>query len=161
MAEKVLTAPLAVIMINNKKVGKIRNLTFTENITRGEVQGLGSPSLQEVPVIAVRCQFQAGSYAISLKQLGTVMDPFIPQGITTAEQLLNTLLLGETPVSIHIYKKTAGTISNEGVVVSEGALERIGIATDCYLDSRSFEISEGNIAGKNITGRYLTPIFLT
>lgn len=160
MEIKTLTAPLAVIMINNKKVGKIRNLTFTENIQRGEVQGIGSLTLEEVPAIAIRCQFQASSYTLDLKQLGTVTDPFLPQGITTAQQLANTLLLGETPVSIHVYRKTAGNISNNGVIVSEGSLQRVGIATDCYLDSKSFEISEGNISGKNLSGRYLTPMFM-
>ena len=158
--EKTFTAPLAVIMINGKKVGKIRNLTFTENIQRGEVQGIGSLTLQEVPAVAMRCQFQASSYMINLKTFGTENDPFVAQNLKSVQELVNTLLLGEAPVTIAVYKKTSGSVNNEGIVTSEGALERIGIANDCYLDSRSFEISEGNISGKNISGRYLTPMFL-
>lgn len=162
MAE-VFTAPLAIVMINNQKVGKIRNLNFTENIQRGEVQGLGEVNLKEAPITSVRCQFQAGSFMIDLKKFGTIEDPFWPVNATDAETLLRTIVLGETPVAIHVYKRTAGSTqgnSQQVLVTSEGALQRIGIAQDCYVNSRSFEISDGAVAGKNISGIYLTPIFL-
>lgn len=164
MASEVFTAPLAIIMINNQKIGKIRNLTFTENVQRGEVQGLGEVNLKEAPITAVRCQFQAGSFMINLKKFGTVEDAFWPVNATDAETLLRTIVLGETPVAIHVYRRTAGTTSGntqQVLVTSEGEMERIGIAQDCYVNTRSFEITDGAVAGKNISGIYLTPIFLT
>lgn len=160
MAENTLTAPLAIIKINNQSVGKIRNLSFTENMQRGEVMGIGEVTLQEAPVVAIRCQFQAGSYLIDLKKFGAVKDPFWPVDATDTKTLLNTILLGETPVSIHVYRKTAGNVDANGIVTSEGNLERVGIISDCYLNSRSWEISEGSLAGKSISGIYFTPVFL-
>ena len=160
--EKTFTAPLAAIEIGGIRVGLIRNLTFTENIQRGEVQGLGSATLQEVPPTAIRCTFTADSYLINLKKFGTIKDPFWPTDATDPKVLVNTLLLGEKPVAIHVYRKTAGSVnSSTGLVLSEGSFERIGVATDCYLDSKTWNIAEGAIGGKNISGRYLTPIYLT
>lgn len=156
------TAPLAAIEIKGTRVGLIKNLTFTENSQRAEVIGIGSVLVQEVPIVVVRCTFTADSYLINLKKLGTIKDPFWPVSAKDAKTLVNTLLLGEEPVSIHIYKKTAGTVDQStGLVTAEGNFETIGIATDCYLDSKTWNISEQTIAGKNISGRYLTPIFLT
>lgn len=160
MPAETFTAPLAIIKINNQSVGKIKQLSFTENIQRGEVIGLGELTLQEAPAVAIRCQFQAGAYMINLKKLGTIKDPFWPVDALDAKTLLNTILLGETPVTIHVYRKTAGAIDANGIVTSEGAMERIGIISDCYVNSRSWEISEGNLAGKQISGIYFTPIFL-
>lgn len=159
MPETVFTAPLAAIVVNNQTVGKIRSLTFTENLQRGEVMGIGEVNLQEVPVLAIRCTFTADSYVIDLKKLGTIKDPFWPVDALDAKSLLQTILLGEQPVSLHIYKKTQGTVDGNGIVTSTGTLRRIGIAEDCYVDSRNWSIQEGNVSGKNISGRYLTPIY--
>lgn len=159
MENKVFTAPLATIVINNNVVGKIRGLTFTENVQRGEVMGIGDVTLQEVPIIAIRCTFTADSYMIDLKKLGTVKDPFWPVDSKDPMTLLQTLLLGEQPVSIHVYRKTAGSVNEDGLVTSRGKLQRIGVAENCYIDSKTWNIQEGNVSGKNISGRYLTPIY--
>lgn len=156
----VFTAPLAVIKIANKTVGKIRNLTFTEQVQRGEVMGIGNLTLQEVPIIAIRCSFTADSYMIDLGKLGTIEDPFWPVKATDPKVLINTLLLGEQPTQIHVYRKKATSTAN-GLVTSasEDSYETIGVAEDCYLDSRSWNLQENNISGKNLSGRYLTPIY--
>lgn len=162
MPNSTFTAPLAAIEINGVRVGLIKNLNFSENIQRGEVQGLGELNLQQVPAISMRCTFSASSYLINLKKLGTVKDPFWPVDATDYKGLSNTLLLGEKPVSIHIYRKTAGTVdTTSGIVTSEGSYERVAVVQDCYLDSKTWSIAEGQIGGKDITGRYLTPTYLT
>ena len=161
-AKTTFSAPLAAIEIGGVRVGLIKNLNFTENIQRGEIQGLGSLNLQEVPPVAIRCTFTADSYLINLKKFGTVRDPFWPVNATDAKSLINTLLLGEKPVSIHIYRKTAGNVDQTtGIVISEGSFERIAVVQDCYLDSKTWNISEQTVGGKNISGRYLTPTYLT
>lgn len=157
--DKVFTAPLATIVINNQAVGKIRNLTFSETVQRGEVMGLGEVTLQEVPILGIRCTFTADSYVIDLKKLGTVKDPFWPVDVKDSKTLLQTLLLGEQPVSLHVYKKVAGSVDGNGIVTSLGKLKRMGIAENCYVDSRNWNIQEQNVSGKNISGRYLTPIY--
>lgn len=159
MPETTFTAPLAVIMVNDQKIGKVRNLNFTENIQRGDVMGLGELTLQEAPATAIRCQFSAGSYMIDMKRFGTVKDPFWPVDAKNPGELIRTILLGEKPVALHIYRKTAGNVDSNDIVTSDGPLSRIGIIQDCLLNSRTWEISEGNLAGRNLNGIYFTPIY--
>lgn len=174
MAQETFSAPLAVIRIAGQTIGKIRNLNFTENVQRGEVQGLGEVNLQEAPITSVRCQFQAGTWMITLKNIGssTINDPFWPVTAADAQTLLKSIVLGETPVMIEVFKKkrtdasrkqisqgSAGQVLYTGDPLTD--LESIGVAKDCYINSRSFEISDGAIAGKNISGIYLTPLILT
>lgn len=160
------SAPLAIIRAgsNGAAIGKIKNLTFQEQINRANVQGLGVVTLQEVPAVLINCNFNASTYAINLKKFGTVTDPFWPVAATSAEQLLNAILLGEAPVQLHVYKRVPTRVpinftAEQLLKDSEVSEETIGIIQDCYLNSRVFEISEGQVAGKNITGVYLTPIW--
>ena len=57
MAEtRTFTAPKAFVKINNQVAGFVRNLTFSENIQRANVQGLGSLTLQEAPAVSYTCK---------------------------------------------------------------------------------------------------------
>lgn len=159
----VFTAPMAIIKIGGVAVGKIKNLQFTENVQRGEVQGIGRLTLSEVPPLSVRCSFTADSFLINFDKLGTVPDPFWPTAATTPEIFANSMILGEVGVSLHVYSKLKGagyvppTLGSGPLVttVDEGLM---GIAYECYLDSRTFSIQEQQIAGKNLSGRYLEPL---
>ena len=160
------SAPLAVIRAgsNGTAIGKIRNLQFQEQLQRANVQGLGVVTLQEVPVTLINCSFSASSYAINMKKFGTVKDPFWPVEANSAEQLLNAILLGDIPVQIHVYKKVPARVpttftASDLLQNTEVQEETIGIIQDAHLNSRTFEISEGQVAGKNISGVYLTPIW--
>lgn len=171
MAQETFSAPLAIIKMGGAAIGKIRNLNFTEQIQRGEVQGIGEVNLQEAPVVSVRCQFQAGSFAIDIKHLGSGNnnDPFWPVEAADAQTLLKSIILGETPVMIEVYKKrrtdssvnqvNRGTAGQE-LYTGDITWDQIGVARDCYVNSRTFELSDGAIAGKNISGIYLTPMVL-
>lgn len=164
------SAPLAIIRAGSSgtAIGKIRNLQFQEQIQRANVQGLGVVTLQEVPATLINCSFSASSYAINLKKFGTIQDPFWPVEASSAEQLLNAILLGDVPVQIHVYKRIpvggripANFTAQELLQNSEVGEQTIGIIQDAHLNSRTFEIAEGQVAGKNITGVYLTPIWNT
>lgn len=160
------SAPLAIIRAGNSgaAIGKIRNLNFQEQIQRGNVQGLGVVTLQEVPATLITCNFSASTYAINMKKFGTIKDPFSPITAISAEQYLNSILLGEAPVQLHVYKRIPTRIpqnftAEELLQNSEVSEETVAIIQDCYLTSKTFEISEGQVAGKNINGVYLTPIW--
>jgi hypothetical protein len=161
MAEKTFTAPLAIIKIGGVAVGRIKDLQFTENVQRGEVQGIGEVNLQEIPILSTRCTFTASSFLIDLKKFGTIKDPFWPMEATNFQEMANSFLLNEKPVTLSIHRKTAGTINEAGIVTSQGEPERVAVIPNCYLDSKTFSLTDGQIAGKNISGRYLEPINLT
>lgn len=161
MAETTFTAPLAIIKIGGVAVGRIKDLQFTENVQRGEVQGIGEVNLQEVPVISTRCTFTASSFLIDLRKFGTIKDPFWPMEAKNFSEMANTFILNEKPVTISIYRKKAGNINADGIVTSLADAERVAVIPNCYMDSKTFSLSDGQIAGKNLSGRYLEPINLT
>lgn len=155
---KVFTAPLAIIKIGGVAVGKIRTLSFTENVQRGEVQGLGELFLSEVPPLSVRCTFTADSYLINCNKFGDVEDPFWPTRASTTQEFANTILLGELGVDIFVYSKIPGNYN--GTIITDIEQYKIGVVSNCFLDSKVIQANEGQIAGKNISGRYLTPMLM-
>ena len=150
-----LTAPKAVIKINGYASGYMRNVRVTENIQRGEVKGISNLTLQEVPATGYTCQLTADFFFISLKR------PEVQAMINRAgsvQDFLNTLILGEQPCQVHMYKKLKLTEVNNVVTSVNNEGETVAVVQDFFPDSQSFDITEGQISGTNITGRYLTPV---
>jgi len=96
--------------------------------------------------------------------------------IANPYSMVQSILLGERPVQIEIYRKvpdpaSVGLSSIAGIStkilgdIAQGNLvyaameENVLVIPDCYLNSRTGEITEMGIAGKNISGVYLTPIW--
>lgn len=154
---KVFTAPKAYITIDNKPAGFIRDLSFTENIQRAEIAGLGSLTNQETPAVKQTNQFSVGQFFIDFEQPSVKA---LLNRLGGAQALLNTMSLGEFPFSITIYSKTVTGVDSTNKLVTEidKTGKTIAVLRDCYTDSQSFNLSEAGIAGINTTGRYLTPV---
>lgn len=155
MPERVVTAPKAVIKINGYASGFMRNIRCTENVQRGEVKGISNLTLQEVPATGYTCQLTADFFFISLKR-PEVQAMFNRSG--SVSDFINTLLLGETPAQIHMYGKLKVTETNGVVTEVNNEGTTIAVVRDFYPDSQSWDITEGQISGTNISGRYLTPV---
>lgn len=152
---KTLTAPLAVIKINGYASGYMKTVRVTENVQRGEVKGISNLTLQEVPAVGYTCQLTADFFFLSLKR--PEIKALVNRAGSIAE-FVNTLTLGEIPTQIHLYKKTKITELNGLVTDVDTEGETIGVIKDFYIDSQSFDITENQVSGTNISGRYLTPI---
>ena len=100
---KTLTSPLAVIRINGYPSGYMRNLRVTENIQRTEVKGISSMIVQEVPIIGYNCSLSADFFMISLRR--PEVAAMLKRDTGTLEPFVNTLLLGEIPIQIQIFRK--------------------------------------------------------
>lgn len=160
MAQVVYTAPKAFIKINNSPAGYIKDLSWTENIQRAEIAGIGSLVNQEVPAVKQTNQFSVGQFFIDL-QTDTMKAILNRNGGSVA--FLNTLILGEASFSIVMYAKKVVAKDGTTKLVTEINPEGKTIASldDCFVDSQSFNLSEAGIAGFNTTGRYLTPVAFT
>ena len=156
MDPKVLTAPLALIMIGGVTVGKIKNIRVQEQYQRGNVMGIGALISQEKPILGIQCSFTCSSYVISIKKLGTIDNPFVLRGATTTEQFVNTVLTQDNGVDIYIMKKGAKTLTNG--IVTEASEENLFVIKNAFLTSQSFDIQEGQISGSDMSGEYLEPI---
>lgn len=154
---KVFSSPQAYITIDGKPAGYIQNLSFTENIQRASVKGLGSLVDQQVPPVGMSCQFTIGQFFLSFNQPAVKA---LLNRMGGLQPLLDTLSLGEFPFDIVVYAKTvSGTDANNRLVTTTDKTgETIAVLRNCYTDNQSFNLSESGIAGTNTTGRYLTPV---
>lgn len=156
MADKVLTAPLALIKISGVTVGKIKNIRVQEQYQRGNVLGIGALISQEKPILAIQCSFNCSSYVVSVGKLGSIENPFITRGATTTDQFVNTVLTQDHGVDIYIMKKSAQIIEN-GIVTAVSE-DNMFVIKNAFLTSQNFDIQEGQISGSDMTGEYLEPI---
>lgn len=158
MAEtRTFSAPKAFIKINNQVAGFVRNLTFSENIQRANVQGLGSLTLQEAPAVSYTCQWSVGQYFISFN---TPVFKEMLKKFGTIEQIKNSLVLGDIAFDITVYSKTATSTDGNSKLVTEvdNTGQTIARLQGCLLNTQNFEISEGGISGYNVSGIYLEPV---
>ena len=93
-----------------------------------------------------------------LKKLGTIDNPFVVRGAKTKDQFLNTVLLQDNGVDIHIMKKGAKTIEN-GIVIDTDEKDFL-LVRNAFMDSQSFDIQESNISGSSLSGTYLDPVLI-
>jgi hypothetical protein len=157
MPTATFTAPKAYIMIEGSVAGYIRNLTFTENIQRTGVKGLGNLYDIEVPATSASNTFNVDMFFIDFQQPVTKKLMNRTGGV---QALLNTLTLGEIPISINVYKKEAKSIDQNSKLVTEvdKTGKEIAVLRDCYIDSQNWSLAEGGIASLGTSGRYLNPV---
>jgi hypothetical protein len=154
---KVVTAPFAAIKINGIVSGFMQNVRCTENIQRGRVQGIGNLTLKAVPATGYTCQLTADFYFISFAR--PEVKALLNRFSGSLENFINTLIMGEVPPQIQMFKKMPKTIVNGIVTEITDSEETLAVIRDFYPDSNSFDISEGQISRTNISGTYLTPVF--
>lgn len=156
MAEKTISAPLAIIEMNGRVVGRMRNIRIQEQVQRGDVRGLGELLSQEKPIMAVNCSFSCSFAVINISKLGTIENPFVNRGAQNPQQFIDTILLTDIGVNIHLYRKIAKTITSN--VVTETSRDKIGVIYNAFMDSQNIELTEGNIMMSDISGTYLVPV---
>lgn len=157
MAEKVLTAPLAVIKVNGVTVGKMKNIRVTETIRRGRVSGLGELTPCEVPALEWNGTMTSEFYEIKFQETG------IPEAIKriapSLQAFVDNVLLQEDGVDIVIYKKIRDFVDNNGLIV--GQLREHATITGCFIDREGIDIAEGQISGHSQDFTYIEPIMFS
>lgn len=151
------SAPKAYITVEGQVAGYIRNITFTENIQRQDIRGLGNLYAQEVPAVSASNTFSLDQFFLDFER--PVMKKLLNR-YGGSEALKLTLANGDLPLSINIYKKQiVSTDPNTKLVTSvDNAGKEIAILRDCFVDSQNFTLAEGGIASSSVSGRYLTPV---
>jgi hypothetical protein len=158
MAEKVLTAPLALIKVNGITVGKMKNIRISETFRRGRVSGLGELTPQELPALEWNGTMTAEFYEIKFDETG------IPEGIkrraSSTQAFVDNILLQENGVDIVIFKKVKDFVDpTSGLIVSR--LREHATVTGAFIDREGMDVSEGQISGHNQDFTYSSPILYT
>ena len=156
--DKVITGAIAVIMdANQNPIGRMKSIQVTENITRAEVRGLGSLCPVELPATAwgagtLRCSFFNIDFSKSQ----------VPGAINrrtgnSVEQFEDNITMQEDGVTVVIYKKSSDLI--DPVTKNIKASPKVyATVKNLYIDTESFDISDGQVSGRDQSFKYMTPI---
>lgn len=159
MANKVLTAPLAVIKVGGIVVGKMKNIRVTENIRRGRVSGIGALVPDELPALEWSGSLNCSFYTILFNT--DISNQLIRQGlirnVQTVDQFVDTVLLQENGVQIDIFRKVKDTQDPSTLIITP-KLEIFASVKGAFLTREGFDISEGQISGRDADFEYTTPI---
>lgn len=159
MAITVYSSPKAVIQIDGKNVGFVNNVSFTENITRADIKGIGSLNSQEVPPTGWNGTWQVSEFFVDFSLEGTKA---LLNRYASKEVFINTLIQGEFPFTIAMFEKTTIAKDNEGKLVTEidPTGNRKVLLKNCFIESQNFSLAENAVASLASSGRYLTPMTL-
>ncbi len=155
----VITGALALIRVKGKVVGKMKDISYQENINRVEVGGLGTIFTEEAPVVKFSASLTCGSYFIDFRNSGIPgaikrdIANIKSQVLTTQPSVEDNLVLDPNGVQVDIFSKVADVLNPDGSI--KPALKPIAIIPNCLIESNSLNISEGQASGLNQTFKVL------
>jgi hypothetical protein len=154
---QVLTGAIALVKVRGDVVGRLRSISVQENLGRGTVKGIGSIYTIEAPIID-----HAGTITVEAYEVDWKLSPItgaILRQVQTNQQFQDQLTLLEGGVQIDIFKKVLDIQDpNTGLVIP--GIEPFATITRVLIDGEGFDISEGAIAGRRQSFRFLDPILI-
>ncbi len=152
---KVMHGALGVVRKNGTAVGKMRNIRWTENVSRGDVRGIGTLLTSEAPAMAwggsVSCDF----YEIDFTTTGVPQS--IRRDVQTNQEFEDQLLLDYDGVTLDIFKKVEDIIDETTGLKKPKAIPYATL-TKMLIESDGADLTEGAISGHNQSFRYLGPV---
>lgn len=164
--EKVLTGAIALIKQNGNVIGKMKTVSYSEDIRRVRVGGIGTILPSEQAVVEWDGNLSCDFYEIRFETTG------VPGGIR--RDMLNVasqaskgtpsfedqLILDTEGVSLDIYKKISDVIDQTTKLIKPKLIP-YAIINNILITADSFEIGEGSISGHRQAFKCLTPILVT
>lgn len=153
---RVLTAPLAIIKVQGIAVGKMKNIRVTENIRRGRVGGVGTLTPSELPALEWSGSLNCGFYIIKFSD-NPIINALIRK-VNTLDEWVDTVLLQENGVQIDIMKKVSSGPPNAVTGIIPSQLEIFASIKGCFTTREGFDVTEGQISGRDVDFDFTTPI---
>lgn len=159
----VLTGAVALIKTGGKVIGLMKNVRCTENFRRVPVRGIGTILPSEQAVVEWEGSLSCSFMEVSFKETG-ITNAIRRTFPNVASQVLNgnssfedQLVLDEDGVQIDIFKKVTDVVDpTTGIIKPK--LEPYATVRNALIESDSFDISEGALAGHDQSFKYLTPV---
>jgi hypothetical protein len=155
--ERVLTAPLAVIKVGGVAIGKMKNVRVTENIRRGRVTGIGKLTPSEVPAIDWSGSLSAGFYSITFNNQDQLIKKSLLRNVNNIQEWVDTVLLQEDGIQVDIMKKIKDSVDPDTGIITP-TYEVFASIRGAFATKEGFDISEGQISGRDVDFEYITPI---
>jgi hypothetical protein len=164
---RVLTAPLAIIKVNGIPIGKMKNISVSENIRRAKVVGLGSLVPDELPVVEWSGTLSCELMTIDFKKSQI---PGAINRIGSIEDFTNNLVLAEDGVDITIMRRAKDplqddnkfpNVSNDPNFIQrqiKGKLVEFATVRSAFITREGFNISEGSISSRNTEFEMKNPV---
>lgn len=157
MNKRVMTAPLAIIKVGGVAIGKMKNIRVNEQIQRGNVQGIGELTPQELPALKWSGTLNAGFYSITFNNQDNLIKNALLRNVNNLQEFVDTVLLQENGIQIDIMKKVKDYQDpNTGIIYPQ--FELFSSIRSCFATKESFDISEGQISGRDVDFEYMNPI---
>lgn len=164
MAEpKVLTGAIALIKVDGQVIGKMKSVRCQENMRRLAVRGIGTilPSEQAVTEWegTLSCEFMSIDFKTDgIRNAIRRNFPNIASQVLAGESSFeDQLVLDVDGVTIDIFKKVTDLIDPVTGNIKPKVVP-YAIVRKCLIESDSFDISEGAIAGHSQSFKYLLPV---
>jgi hypothetical protein len=156
METKTLTAPLAVIKVNGVAVGLMKDIRVNESLRRGRVSGIGRLTPHEVPALEWSGTLSCSFYTITFEK--SSIQKALIRRVESVEEFVDTVLLQENGVQIDILKKVSTGIDQSRGTQLKPDLQIFASVRGCFPTKEGFNISEGQVSGKDMDFDYITPI---
>lgn len=158
--EKVMTAPLAIVKVGGVAIGKMKNIRVTESIQRGKVTGIGRLTPEEVPAIGWSGTLSAGQYAVKINGQDQLTKSGILRNVNNLQEFVDTVLLQEEGLTIDILKKVKDFQDPQTKIIYP-QYEIYASVRGAFATREGFDISEGQISGKDVDFEYINPILFS
>ena len=163
---KVLTGAIALIRVDGQVIGKMKSVRAQENMRRVPVRGIGTILPSEQPVTewegTLSCEFMSVDFKNGgiTNAIRRIFPNIASQVLNGQESFEDQLILDSEGVQVDIFKKITDVI-NPVTGFIKPKLTPYAIIRKCLIESDSFDISEGAIAGHSQSFKYLLPATYT
>lgn len=163
MSSKVITGAIAIIKdAGGNVIGLMRNVRCTESVRRQPVRGLGTILPSEKAVVEWEGTLSCSFMEVHFNETG-VPGAINRNSASVASQVSSggssfedNLVLDADGVKVSIFKKEKDVLNADGTIKPK--LTPYATVRRCLIESDSFDISEGSIAGHDQSFSYLDPI---
>lgn len=158
----VLTGAIALIKVEGEVIGKMKSVRYQEQMRRQPIRGIGTiiPSEQAVTEWegTLSCEFMEVEFRkTGIK--GAIKRDFssvLSQVAIGESSFEDQLVLDVDGVQVDIFKKVTDVINPDGTI--KPILKPYAIIKQCLIESDSFDINEGSVAGHSQSFKCMTPL---
>jgi hypothetical protein len=152
---KTMTAPLAVIKVNGVAIGKMKSIRCTETFRQQPVVGLGNLTAEEMAKTGWSASLNCGFYMIDLRV--SAIPGALNRVAQTKQEWENNIILDSSGVQVDIMRKVVDQRNPvTGLITTK--LEVFASIKGLFVNRESFDITEGQISGRDMDFEYITPI---
>lgn len=150
-----MTGAIAIIKSNGVPIGKMRNVTITENVRRQDVRGLGRITVAEAPAVEHAGTMRAGFYEVDFSETG--IPNAIRRDVQTIQEFEDNILLDHDGIQVDVFKKVEDFI-DPATGLRRAKLEPYAVVTRVLFEQEDIDISEGQVSGRNQSFKFLDPV---